>query len=646
MFVRLTAFFTRLVDTTLLPDRPLPNRAWPFVWQIGWRLRFIILPLLVMNIVLGVLSGITPYLWKRIVDPLSGPLQSTALADALTGPVTVYVGLALVFAFILRNVKLTLQMSTINASISHMVIRQLYHYQLGQSIALFHDEMSGRLASKVNAIGSRTSSLLQTLLENVFITPVTVVTSLVTLLFVSPWLAVPLTIWAVLFLGSNAMLLPPLTQLTQQSADAGNTTFGRMIDTLSNMTLVKLFAHSGVEDARIVEVIGNERRLDLKAHLGWSSYYALNEFFDMVLTIATLILVLALRVRGLITTGDVIMAVTLVSTASTSIAGLMRNVSSVLGDTAVLDENLSVTTRPYAVRDATNAVVLPRVRGEIRLEQLAFRYGPDLPIVLHDLSMTIPAGQKVGLIGSSGAGKSTLMQLLLRLYEPTGGRILFDGQDIAIVTQESLRRQIAIVTQDTALMNRSVADNIRYGRPDASDAEVQDAAVAAQAHEFIELLREAAHEPYAPARKGVLGRFSQRIRRGKPPSLQPRLGYDAHVGERGIKLSGGQRQRIAIARLILKDAPILILDEATSALDSEVEAAIQENLVKVMAGRTVIAIAHRLSTIAQLDRLIVLDGGRIVEDGTHAVLLKNQGLYARLWHRQSGGFLAVDDAGE
>jgi ATP-binding cassette subfamily B multidrug efflux pump len=296
---------------------------------------------------------------------------------------------------------------------------------------------------------------------------------------------------------------------------------------------------------------------------------------------------------------------------------IIRTITSLFESVGTVQNGMQMISKPYTVVDTADARPLAITHGEIRFDDISFHYGRPSGLIDH-LNLTVKPGERVGIVGRSGAGKSTLVNLLLRFYDLQGGRILIDSQDIAHVTQESLRTGVGVVTQDTSLLHRSIRDNIRYGRPDATQAEIEAAADRAEATEFIEGLRD----------------------------LGGRSGYDAHVGERGVKLSGGQRQRVAIARLLLKDAPILILDEATSALDSEVEATIQEQLYGLMGGRTVIAIAHRLSTIAVLDRLVVMDKGKIVETGTHQELLQLDGLYASLWRRQSGGFLGLDEQPE
>jgi ATP-binding cassette subfamily B multidrug efflux pump len=320
--------------------------------------------------------------------------------------------------------------------------------------------------------------------------------------------------------------------------------------------------------------------------------------------------------QGRMTAGDTAAGLALVMRLLAMSGWVMQTVRSLYENIGVVQESMATVARPHALVDRPSAMELVVSRGEIRFEEVSFHYGRESGVI-DDLTLTIRPGEKVGLVGVSGAGKTTLVSLLLRLHDLESGRIVIDGQDIAAVTQDSLRRQIGVVTQDTSLLHRSIRDNIAYGRPGASEADIERAARLAQAEGFIAGLED---------------------HRG-------RRGFDAHAGERGVKLSGGQRQRIAIARVILKDAPILVLDEATSALDSEVEAAIQDSLETLMAGKTVLAIAHRLSTIAALDRLIVLEHGRIVEEGSHADLLARAGLYARLWRRQSGGFLGLQEGG-
>jgi ATP-binding cassette subfamily B multidrug efflux pump len=407
--------------------------------------------------------------------------------------------------------------------------------------------------------------------------------------------------------------VPRLGRVAQQQADARSLMTGRITDAYTNIATVKLFSHTQREAAHARSAMQEFIQTAYAQMRLVSGFEVVNHTLSMLLVASTAGTTLWLWTRGEVGVGAVAAATAMALRLNGISHWIMWEFASLFEHMGTVQDGINTLARPQAVVDRADARPLVVTRGEIRFERVSFAYGKNRPVI-QDLDLHIRPGEKIGLVGRSGAGKSTIVNLLLRFYDVQQGRVLIDGQDIAHVTQDSLRAQVGMVTQDTSLLHRSVRDNILYGRPDASDAEMVAAAMRAEAHAFIQHLSDP---------KG-------------------RTGYDAHVGERGVKLSGGQRQRIAIARVMLKDAPILLLDEATSALDSEVEAAIQGSLYRLMEGKTVVAIAHRLSTIAAMDRLIVLDKGRIVEEGDHRSLLARGGLYARLWAHQSGGFLGEE----
>jgi ATP-binding cassette subfamily B multidrug efflux pump len=407
--------------------------------------------------------------------------------------------------------------------------------------------------------------------------------------------------------------VPRLGRVARAQADARSLMTGRVTDAYTNIATVKLFSHAGRE-AGYVRAAMQEFIVTVYRQMRLSSAFeVVNQMLSMLLIVSTAGAALVLWTRGDLGIGAVAAATAMALRLNGISHWVMWEMSSLFEHIGTVQDGMNTLSRPRLVLDAPGAVPLRVTRGEVRFEQVGFAYGGAKPVI-DGLDLHIRAGEKIGLVGRSGAGKSTVVNLLLRFYDVESGRVLIDGQDIALATQDSLRAQVGMVTQDTSLLHRSVRDNILYGRPDALDADMVSAARRAEAHDFIASLTDPAG----------------------------RTGYDAHVGERGVKLSGGQRQRIAIARVMLKDAPILLLDEATSALDSEVEAAIQASLYRLMEGKTVIAIAHRLSTIAAMDRLIVIEQGRVVEEGDHASLLAQGGLYARLWAHQSGGFLGLE----
>ena len=501
-----------------------------------------------------------------------------------------------------------------------MLIRwQAHRYVLRQSLEFFQNDFAGRIATKVmQAALAVRETVLKT--ADVFVFVIVYFTAAVVLFAQSDWrLSLPMIAWLAGYVGALYYFVPRLKRVSKAQADARSLVTGRIVDSYTNIPTVKMFAHTEFEDryARdgmqpFLDNVHEQMRLSTKLITSLNVLNALNLFGVSATS-------LWLWSIGAVSAGAIAFAIGLVLRLKGMSHWIMWEVSGLFENIGVVQDGVETISRMRTVVDAPGAATLTVPRGEIRFDGIGFHYGKDRDQleqgIIDKLSLSVKPGEKLGIVGRSGAGKSTLVSLLLRFYDLEQGRILIDGQDISKVTQSSLRAHIGMVTQDTSLLHRSIADNIRYGRPDASIEEVMDAARKAAAHEFILKLED---------------------QRG-------RTGYDSHVGERGVKLSGGQRQRIAIARVLLKDAPILILDEATSALDSEVEAVIQESFTSLMQGKTVLAIAHRLSTIAAMDRLVVMDKGAIVEMGSHAELLQQGGLYASLWARQSGGFIASSD---
>ena len=428
------------------------------------------------------------------------------------------------------------------------------------------------------------------------------------------WLTIPILSWFAGYVALLVYFVPRMRERSKVNSEARSALMGRIVDSYTNILTVKLFARPHDEDQYVRDAIERHTGLFLAAQRLMTAFGTLLNVLNALLIVGAGALVLLLWRIGTVEVGAIAMVLPLTLQLTNMSRQIATQITDIFEDIGVVQEGMITIAQPLRLIDSADAKPLVVHEGRIAFEDVRFGYGRETG-VLEGFSLTVRPGEKIGLVGRSGAGKSTVVNLLLRFFDLEGGRILIDGQDISQMTQESLRAQISVVTQDTSLLHRSIRENIRYGRPDASEAEIVEAARLAHADEFIPLLED----------------------------WRGNHGYDAHVGERGVKLSGGQRQRIAIARVILRNAPILVLDEATSALDSEIEAAIQSSLDTLMAGKTVIAIAHRLSTIARMDRLVVLDRGRIAEQGTHEALLRLNGHYAALWRRQSGGFLDAAD---
>jgi ATP-binding cassette subfamily B multidrug efflux pump len=604
----------RLFENTLNPtgktaESEPPASLVAFYWHFARQAKGLFAALFVTGFIVAVLDSAIPAFMGRIVTLVTSSKPETLWTEHWP----MFVGMAAVllvlrpFAMMAQNLVAN---QAIAVNVANMIRWQNHWHVARQSWAFFQNDFAGRIANRVMQTGPAVRESLVALITGVWYILVYGTAAIILLASADGWLALPVVLWFLGYLVMLRVFVPRMRDRSKSVSEARSWLVGRIVDTYTNILTVKLFARARDEDAYVREAF--------EEHTGlFYSSLRLNTLFGFCLSSLNAMLVVGtgglamwLWAHGKVEVGTVAMALPL-SWQIISIAGwVAMRVTEIFENIGVVQEGMMTISRPIALTDKAGATDLRVTRGEIEFKDIRFGYGRENGLI-DGLSLTIRPGERIGLIGRSGAGKSTLVNLMLRFFDLEDGRILIDGQDIALATQESLRTQISVVTQDTSLLHRSIRDNVRYGRPEATDAEIVAAAKQAQAHEFILDLED----------------------------WRQRRGYDAQVGERGVKLSGGQRQRVAIARVILKNAPILVLDEATSSLDSEVEAAIQASLDGLMANKTVIAIAHRLSTIARMDRLVVLDRGRIVEQGTHAELLRAGGHYAELWRHQSGGFI-------
>jgi ATP-binding cassette, subfamily B, multidrug efflux pump len=602
-------WFEKLVDPYPNENlnKPLPTTFWAFVWQSTKGIRPYLLLLLLLTAGAASFEAILYAKIGNLVTWISQSQPHSFLEKHQNN-------LIILGSILLANIFLTNFQSIVKHQILFstfpMRLRWRFHnLLLQQSLDFFHNDFAGRLSAKVmqTALAIREFwIILSDMLTYVLIYFITISIVFST---ISVWLLVPLLVWAILFIVSAIYFIPKLSRVSGEQADARAVMTGRVTDAYTNIQTVKLFAHAGRE-SQYAKASMKEFMVTVYKQMRLAAGYEISiNLLSIVLYGGVIGTAIALWIHGKAEVGLIAAATAMILRLNSLSEFLMWQTSALFESVGTIKDGMKTLGRKINIQDQPNAPELHVNKGQIEFQDVCFAYNNKN--VINHLNLKITSGEKIGIIGRSGAGKSTLIQLLLNFYQIQHGAIKIDGQNIAEVKQDSLRKNIALVTQDTSLLHRTVSENIKYGRPDATDEEMFEAVKKAQASDFIPQLSD----------------------------LRGQTGYNAYVGERGVKLSGGQRQRIAIARVFLKDAPILILDEATSALDSEVEAAIQSSLDDLMQGKTVIAIAHRLSTIAQMDRLIVLDQGQIVEQGTHAELIKMQGIYAQLWKRQTGGFI-------
>ncbi len=608
-------FFEQLVDpyTTYTETDAPPTRIVPFLWEYARPFKTVLILAGVLAAVIAAIEvGMISYM-GRVVNMLE------------TEPATFWQDhglellLAAVFIMTLRPIIQLFGVLTLNQSLLPnfgTLIRWRAHRQvLRQSVGWFENDFAGRIANRIMQTPSAAGEVMYQIFDAIAFALAYLVGAGIILAAADPQLLLPLTIWFFLYAYLVYWTVPRITKASKEASDARSKVTGRIVDAYTNIHSVKMFAHHDKELAYAKDAIEDSRQTFMKEMRIFTTMDISLILLNGFLIVSVVGWAIYLWSNGSATVGAVAAASALTLRLNGMTHWIMWALATFFREVGVVSEGMETIAQPIELVDVKEANTLELDRGEIRFDNLTHHYGRDSG-GLQNVTLTIKPGEKVGLVGRSGAGKSTLVKLLLRFYDAEQGHILIDNQDVAQVTQDSLRRQIGMVQQDSSLLHRSVRDNILYGQPDASDEAVFDAAKQAQAHEFILDLVDP----------------------------EGREGYEAQVGERGVKLSGGQRQRVSLARVILKDAPILVLDEATSALDSEVEAAIQDTLYGMMEGKTVIAIAHRLSTIAKMDRILVLDQGQIVEDGTHDALLAAEGLYSQFWARQSGGFLKTEAA--
>ena len=607
-------FFENLIDPYCdYPQKNVPpTRLWPFLRDYSVPFKKVFVLTAIMSVVVASIEIWLIYYMGRVVDLLQGD-PARVWEDYGTELIAVAVFI-LLFRPIIQALDVALLNNTIIPNFTALIRWRAHRHVLGQSVGWFENDFAGRIANRIMQTPPAAGEVIFQVFDAISFSLAYLIGAAILLAASDERLLLPLALWSVLYFSLVYWTVKRVGPASQASSNARSVVTGRVVDAYSNIHSVKMFAHHDKEMIYAKEAIEDTRRTFMREQRIFTLMDLMLVCLNGVLIVGVVGWAIALWVQGTASVGIVAAATALTLRLNAMTGWIMWALTSFFRELGVVAEGMETIAQPIALTDAEGAEPLRLTQGKIEMRGLSHHYGRASG-GLDNVDLVIEPGQKVGLVGRSGAGKSTLVKLLLRFYDPEAGHVLIDGQDITKVTQDSLRQSIGMVQQDSSLLHRSVRENLLYGRPDASEAELFAAATQAQAHDFILDLQDPAG----------------------------RQGYDAQVGERGVKLSGGQRQRVTLARVILKDAPILLLDEATSALDSEVEAAIQDTLYGMMEGKTVIAIAHRLSTIAHMDRILVLDKGRIVEDGSHDALLARGGLYAEFWARQSGGFLQLED---